>query len=229
MSSSANRSTTRKRGSVSTAAKRSTVSAEPTKRSAAGTSKRTAAGTIRRSTRNVEAVDDGSNCIDLTCECDDEIVVDLTTVEISPVRFRGDFHSTASARNGRRRRVRPELTSVSSGSSFQPVSVCLLDDFEVCLSSGQISPELPEVDFGQYSCKQPEPEPARGSLNNRVISCPICFDTDQEIAKNGNHLMSTTCGHIFCKNCISESIQKNRCCPTCRKRLTTRQIHQIFL
>ncbi len=39
--------------------------------------------------------------------------------------------------------------------------------------------------------------------------CPICFNVYQD-----PHL--TKCGHTFCKECISEVINRQHLCPECR-------------
>ncbi|XP_072177891.1 E3 ubiquitin-protein ligase RNF4-like [Diadema setosum] len=65
--------------------------------------------------------------------------------------------------------------------------------------------------------------------NKRAITCPICMEDENSIRNNGHHLMSTNCGHVFCRPCIRASIQSQHRCPTCRKKLTIRQIHPIFL
>ena len=41
--------------------------------------------------------------------------------------------------------------------------------------------------------------------------------------------MSTTCGHVFCDKCIRSAVQLQRRCPTCRKKLSLKQLHAIFL
>ncbi|XP_060085568.1 E3 ubiquitin-protein ligase RNF4-like [Ylistrum balloti] len=63
----------------------------------------------------------------------------------------------------------------------------------------------------------------------RKITCPVCLDSDKRITRDGRQLNSTTCGHIFCNVCIQGAIQTQKRCPTCRKKLTLRQIHPIFL
>lgn len=47
--------------------------------------------------------------------------------------------------------------------------------------------------------------------------------------RRNRQLYSTVCGHIFCSACIKQAIDVQHMCPTCRKRLTKRQIHQIYL
>lgn len=71
-----------------------------------------------------------------------------------------------------------------------------------------------------------------GAVNSpgiRRISCPVCMDDYKELQQRQVQLMSTICGHVFCKECIEAAVRANHQCPTCRKRLSERQIHPIFL
>jgi hypothetical protein len=54
------------------------------------------------------------------------------------------------------------------------------------------------------------------------LTCTICVEKTNEPA-------STKCGHVFCLACIKRSIQLFRQCPTCRKKLTARDVHRIYL
>jgi hypothetical protein len=54
------------------------------------------------------------------------------------------------------------------------------------------------------------------------FSCPVCMNELVDAS-------STICGHIFCENCIKASIQAQRKCPTCRKKLTLRGFHRLYL
>lgn len=55
-----------------------------------------------------------------------------------------------------------------------------------------------------------------------VFNCPICMGPLVEE-------MSTRCGHIFCNNCIRSSIKFQSKCPTCRKRVTVKELRRVFL
>ncbi|XP_042515163.1 RING finger protein 10-like [Macadamia integrifolia] len=55
-----------------------------------------------------------------------------------------------------------------------------------------------------------------------TFSCPVCMGPLVEE-------MSTKCGHIFCKKCIKASITAQSKCPTCRRRLTMKDIIRIYL
>ncbi|KAH8489952.1 hypothetical protein Peur_058667 [Populus x canadensis] len=55
-----------------------------------------------------------------------------------------------------------------------------------------------------------------------TFNCPICLCPLVEE-------MSTKCGHIFCKNCIADAIKRQAKCPTCRKRVTNKELIRVFL
>ena len=66
-----------------------------------------------------------------------------------------------------------------------------------------------------------------------AVVCPVCFDGLSEIKSAGRHVMATTCGHVFCSECIGGILTKRdggaSRCPTCRKKLTARTVHQLFI
>jgi hypothetical protein len=66
-----------------------------------------------------------------------------------------------------------------------------------------------------------------GGSGNRgeedMWKCSICLDEMVNPA-------STTCGHIFCEECIKQCIKTAKKCPQCRKRLTAKSAyHRIYL
>ena len=67
----------------------------------------------------------------------------------------------------------------------------------------------------------PAPEPPRkeSGLN---INCGICLDKISQPA-------ATPCGHVFCYQCLSLSQRSQKQCPLCRKPLSVRQIHKLFI
>ncbi|KAA0184247.1 hypothetical protein HAZT_HAZT003480 [Hyalella azteca] len=67
------------------------------------------------------------------------------------------------------------------------------------------------------------------SGNDFEISCPICCDTLMDIKERREHLVSTVCGHVFCEVCLDEAVRRTQQCPTCRRRLTKRQFHKLFI
>lgn len=54
------------------------------------------------------------------------------------------------------------------------------------------------------------------------FNCPICMGLLVEET-------STRCGHIFCKACIKAAIAVQSKCPTCRKRVTAKELIRVFL
>ena len=50
-----------------------------------------------------------------------------------------------------------------------------------------------------------------------------------QLKKRKRQLMSTICGHVFCDKCIRGAVQRQNKCPTCRKRLSQRQLHPLFI
>ncbi|KAE9616441.1 putative aminoacyltransferase, E1 ubiquitin-activating enzyme [Lupinus albus] len=62
------------------------------------------------------------------------------------------------------------------------------------------------------------PEPPK----EPVFNCPICIGPLVEE-------VSTKCGHIFCKACIKTAISAQNKCPTCRKKITVRELIRVFL
>ncbi|XP_057443229.1 uncharacterized protein LOC130735148 [Lotus japonicus] len=55
-----------------------------------------------------------------------------------------------------------------------------------------------------------------------IFKCPICMCP---MVKE----MSTMCGHIFCKKCITAAIDAQSKCPTCRKFVTMKELRRVFL
>jgi hypothetical protein len=60
----------------------------------------------------------------------------------------------------------------------------------------------------------PPPEP--------TFNCPVCIGplVDE---------ITTKCGHIFCKKCITTALISQKKCPTCRKKTTMKDIIRIYL
>lgn len=71
--------------------------------------------------------------------------------------------------------------------------------------------------------------PIAQSPTKSLIKCPICMENAATFERRGSQMVVTTCGHVFCSNCIQRSIAEQRKCPTCRKKLTVRQFHPLYL
>ncbi|KAK5642719.1 hypothetical protein RI129_008889 [Pyrocoelia pectoralis] len=59
---------------------------------------------------------------------------------------------------------------------------------------------------------------------NSAYDCPICY----EKLENRN-ISATQCGHVFCTQCLVQTIGVSKICPTCRTELTLEKIHPLYL
>ncbi|XP_063736690.1 RING finger protein 4 isoform X2 [Eleginops maclovinus] len=62
-----------------------------------------------------------------------------------------------------------------------------------------------------------------------MISCPVCLDLYSEIVDSGRLVVSTKCGHVFCSQCLRDALRSSHTCPNCRKKLTPRQYHPLYV
>ncbi|XP_012490865.1 uncharacterized protein LOC105803305 isoform X6 [Gossypium raimondii] len=84
-------------------------------------------------------------------------------------------------------------------------------------SSSIINLEISPQSIQVQEITKPQPPPKEPTFN-----CPICMGPLTEE-------MSTRCGHIFCKACIKAAIATQAKCPTCRKRVTVKELIRVFL
>jgi len=75
----------------------------------------------------------------------------------------------------------------------------------------------------------PQEDSPFGSPETSPFSCPVCLDNLPRIKSSGRDMMSTVCGHVFCSSCLSVCFKSNGRCPTCRKMLLSKDMHQIFI
>lgn len=73
---------------------------------------------------------------------------------------------------------------------------------------------------GDYGPPRQEPQSA-----GKGIKCVICMDVIKS-----KEMASTTCGHVFCYDCIKEALKHTpRRCPQCRKSLRPTQVHRLYV
>ncbi|VAH83615.1 unnamed protein product [Triticum turgidum subsp. durum] len=82
--------------------------------------------------------------------------------------------------------------------------------------------DTPETNSIPPKVAQAVPEPVKEIPKETKFSCPVCMN---ELV----NASSTICGHIFCQKCIKASIQAQKKCPTCRRKLTMSNFHRVYL
>lgn len=57
-----------------------------------------------------------------------------------------------------------------------------------------------------------------------TLECPICFGSlvDQPISV-------LICGHLFCNECVTRSLQQKRNCPTCNREIPEGELQKVYL
>lgn len=65
---------------------------------------------------------------------------------------------------------------------------------------------------------------ANDEESDGVAICTLC---DEKLA--GLQALETKCFHVFCAECINRSLEQAKRCPTCRKALTPKQLHPVYL
>ena len=172
-----------------------------------------------RRRRQPQAISDGvqQQVVDLTC--DDYNFVDLTNFDHSgsPVTI-SDTPSRRSVARAEENLRSPYLVSDASVSDDDDLPP---PPFKVTL----------RVQSKQSTVSSPQPGGSRVNAAPRG-ECPICMDSFAEVKASGRQVMSTTCGHVFCEECVKGVLGADasaRKCPTCRKKLSSRAVHPLFI
>ncbi|XP_050829976.1 E3 ubiquitin-protein ligase RNF4 isoform X1 [Serinus canaria] len=150
----------------------------------------------------------GEEVVDLTCESSDPVVVDLTHND-----------SIVIVEENQRQRRNLRLRSQRQADS------CVLssDDEDETRDNDVYVADKAARELG------PLEEETASSKPSGTVSCPICMDVYSEIVQSGRLIVSTKCGHVFCSQCLRDSLRNANSCPTCRKKLTHRQYHPIYI
>eukprot|EP00800_Vazella_pourtalesii_P019846 TRINITY_DN68_c1_g1_i1.p1 TRINITY_DN68_c1_g1~~TRINITY_DN68_c1_g1_i1.p1 ORF type:complete len:193 (+),score=36.36 TRINITY_DN68_c1_g1_i1:49-579(+) len=131
-----------------------------------------------------------------------------------------EFVSMSQASRDKKNKHPTDMPAVVTGGQLT-----ILDDDEDNL-------DLPSLDldrkFKAIAEKRSTLEVSRDT--RPPILCGICREDEFFLQANKRTLVSTHCGHIFCKPCLDLSLAKYKCCPICRKSLTAKSgYHVIFL
>lgn len=154
---------------------------------------------------NRPPVADNDDCI--VIEDPHQVVVDLC----SP------YQQLVSPRSRRARRRRADTAPVVESIS--------LDDTVAEPVPQTTTRQSPKKRITAASFVQPSPpaESPTSAVPSVSVTCPICLESifHQQAA-------STVCGHLFCKNCITQEIQIRKKCPMCKRALKRHQVHPIY-
>ncbi|XP_069833423.1 E3 ubiquitin-protein ligase RNF4 [Dendropsophus ebraccatus] len=156
-------------------------------------------------TEPIELEESGEEVVDLTCESYEPVVVDLTHNDSVVIV---EEHPSGRRRN-------------STRATTQVTTSCIL-------SSDDEDTRDNDLIVGRRS-RDPPPTSHNSTRTSGSVSCPICMDGYSEITQSGRLIVSTKCGHIFCSQCLRDALRNVTSCPTCRKKLTHKQYHPIYI
>nr|XP_051713766.1 E3 ubiquitin-protein ligase RNF4-like [Oryctolagus cuniculus] len=148
----------------------------------------------------------GDEIVNLTCESLEPVVVDLT-------------HNDSMVIIDERRRQRRNARRLRQNHADS----CVMSSDEEELSRDR------DVYVTTHTSRNARVEGAAGFRPSGTVSCPICMDGYSEIVQNGRLIVSTECGHVFCSQCLHDSLKNANTCPTCRKKINHKRYHPIYI
>lgn len=160
-----------------------------------------------------EIGDANDSVVDLTCDTNDD-VIDLTKVKTPTSRRIPSFDCLPSCR-------------YANQSSPDVVVLHATGGGDVMFINSDTSPQKRKKKSRKNHTSISSEE--KKEFTESSVKCPICLETVSQFQKNGSKLVSTICGHIFCSQCLRSTITTMHRCPTCRKKLTLKQYHQLFI
>ncbi|KAI9358904.1 hypothetical protein DFJ73DRAFT_135278 [Zopfochytrium polystomum] len=185
---------------------------------------------------------------------DDDIVVVKSDEEDSNEHGKRRISSQSDQRR-RRRRVEDDVIDLTNeetppsqrqrNSVFPPLqfnNAFVLQPFTDFLNSRATMPgSFPRSVYRSPSPPLTVPPPARPNILRSLplpavdpepadparLKCVICLSTPDA----STELSATVCGHIFCAECLRDSIKKTgKKCPICRKSLAAKNsVHRLYL
>ncbi|KAH7576377.1 hypothetical protein ACOSP7_003368 [Xanthoceras sorbifolium] len=145
--------------------------------------------------------------------------IDDDVIESSPRAF------AEAKSNSRRNRGRTVVVDVDSGGTTRMTQNNRNKRRRVPPNPAIINCDLINLEIASNTSKEKVtilPSPPPPPPKEPTFTCPICMGPLVEE-------MSTKCGHIFCKTCIKSAIAAQNKCPTCRKRVTAKELIRVFL
>ncbi|XP_024359581.1 uncharacterized protein [Physcomitrium patens] len=134
------------------------------------------------------------------------------------VRTQSSITQPLRGRRGRPARATIDLTIPSRS----PPVIPLVEDCVLLNDNLPKSRKRKNVLIEQSFMQELAPTIQANEPEGRKFKCAICMDTMKEET-------STICGHIFCQSCIQGAINAQKRCPTCRRKLTMKNVHRIYI
>lgn len=77
---------------------------------------------------------------------------------------------------------------------------------------------------GDSPFKSPAKSVVSAGPDEERYRCTICFRSmlGRQLAAAGK------CGHVFCKECLDQSVERSPACPTCRAAMTPDDVIPLF-
>ncbi|XP_070166957.1 E3 ubiquitin-protein ligase rnf8-like [Polyergus mexicanus] len=126
---------------------------------------------------------------------------------------------------GRRENIQIDYLTERTRMDFDIASINEIVNFDNTI---EIKDDKAKADKQDKNDKQDVDEYYTFESDNRMpvpLTCPICLETLCSRLKP----MTTRCGHLFCENCLKESIQKYKHCPTCKTTTKLRSCIRVYL
>lgn len=76
----------------------------------------------------------------------------------------------------------------------------------------------------ELNVSKPADDPNGKRNKRRRLECSICLDE-----MNNQEISTTPCGHMFCTDCITKTIEKHGACPLCKEAVQKGDLRCLFL
>ena len=160
----------------------------------------------------------GSTTLDVDSDSSDD-----GEVEVVGVKRRHRLTLQEKREQSRRRRLEQQTVS-SALPTPQPVTAEHID------AEAEATADVVDLTSDSHPLLSPTkplpppPEPAAESPPPPVSKhqCPICLGAAEELA-------SLKCGHVFCLDCLTTTVNLQHKCPTCRQKAGKRDIRRLYM
>jgi len=203
----------------------------------------------------IENVDTNSPCSSGTssgviCISDSEdsdilnpVCVDLTNAQ-TPNKPRAALNNTVIELDDSDDDVeaRPPAQSLNSTTSKKRNAAAARENAPELTSSPKKQRKRPKIVLKELVTLDNEPPKKKKPEQSQdsVFSCNICMETHAEMKQTNKKIVSTPCGHVFCRPCLEMAAKslygrmpgptaKVNSCPKCRAKYSFNQLIELFV